>query len=64
VGVLLGSGGGLEEWQGALGTGLPGSWEVWDREEVVQLEREQVWKLLDDSVEEKALRSMSKETFN
>jgi len=37
---------------------------VWDREEVVQLEREQVWKLLDDSVEEKALRSMSKETFN
>lgn len=46
-------GGGLEEQQGALGTGLPGSWEVRDREEVVQLEREQAWKLLDDSVEKK-----------
>lgn len=44
---------GLEEQQGALGTGLPGSWEMRDREEVVQLEREQTWKLLDDSVEGK-----------
>lgn len=54
--------GALEEQQGALGTGLPGSWEVRDREEVVQLERA-AWKLLDDSMEKGALRDTYKMTF-